>query len=154
MSFIKDLKISTKGGSLKCKIRHIKIHLRWAWQRFWLGYDERDIIDFDSSLNKRIAILLEEMLKRELYPMRIPAEIVGNTDTVLYYTLEQTKAIIDIIIHYFRMANEDTVLELHYGKKEVYAMHINDFKKIESIRKQNQDLAYEHLRMFLDQLWC
>ena len=153
MSFIKDLKDYTKGCNLKCKLLHTKLHLRWAFQRFWTGYDERDVMDFGYSLNKRIAMLLEQFLKTSNFTLKIPQEITKNSEIILYYTEDQTQTILNTVIEYFKMADEDYVLECYYNKKDVYVLNCEDYKRLESIRKQNQDLAYEHLRMFLDDIW-
>lgn len=153
MSFVKSLKKEIKGSNIKFKILHTKYHLCWAWQRFWKGFDGRDLMDFGNSLNKRIVILLEEFLKINDKPMKIPYEITGSKDVILYYTMHQTEAIIETMIEYFKMANEDFVYEYYFGKKDVFLLKFEDYLRVENIRKQNQELAYEHLKMFIDNIW-
>lgn len=98
-------------------------------------------------------MLLQEFLKEKDFLLKIPHEITNNPEITLYYTKEQTRMILDTIIEYFKMADEDYVLECNYNKKDIYVLNFEDYKRIENIRKQNQDLAYEHLKMFIDDIW-
>lgn len=137
--------------NLRCTLYEIKIEIKYALKRLWLGYDDKDIYDFDLMFKERTIILLEQYKKTYNCLFWCPDEYeIGNynEDCDRYVlTKEQSNVIIDTIIFHLKMSDNDYVEEMLYDKS------LNKYQYIESIRKQNQDMAMDLLKLFLDNLW-
>lgn len=168
-----EIKLGLKGqlsytlhnySSVRAILRNIKWELKYAWNRAWNGYDDADVFGFDESFRERMIVCLDRLEKTRHCLFIVPEEYkyqFCNTDEdndLKYFTDEQTSVIIQTIIFHLKMSDEDYVEKKLYGENiydEDYTwMNTrSDFLRIESVRKQNQDMAFDLLKMFWDQLW-
>ena len=63
MNTLKEFNNDTKGYSLKYKIYEFYWALRYAWQRAWRGYDDRDVFNCDYRFLERMLLILRDFKK-------------------------------------------------------------------------------------------
>lgn len=147
-----------KCNSLKWKIKELHWELRYAWKRAWYGYDDREIFAMNDMFRDRYINILKDYNKHRHCVWNIPEEyrdVLGE----FFFTDEQTDVIIDMMIFYLQMTDEDYVEKYIYGKncfdddfdfdKEF------DVKKISTaceIAHQNKELFMEMFNVFFWQL--
>lgn len=155
-----------KGCIFIYKIKHIFKELKWAFQRAWRGYDSRDIWGLNDRFIDRLIILLKDYKENchclwwcpEGYDWSKICEKDKVTECY-FFTSEQMEAIIDTLIFYLQMCDEDFVEKQLFGSNvfddgyEVGSRTLDDIRKIQKIRKQNQDAAIKLLGKLMDNLW-
>lgn len=163
---LKGLWSDIQKDSLRWKIDKTIDELKYAWQRAWKGYDNRELWGFDSMFLERTAIILEEYKKNhyglwwcpEGYDWSKTCEKDEWFDKYLF-SEEQMDAIIETLIFHLKMSDEDFVEKHLYGKNindDDYVIGCRskeDYIRIANVRKQNQDAAMDLLKLFMDDLW-
>lgn len=173
----KEIRLGLKGqfnyavhnySSVRSIIDHVWWEIKYAWRRAWYGYDDRDVFSFDQSFRDKMIVCLKELDKTRSSVFNVPDGYIGDvTDieediTEYYYNKhfsnEGTSKIIQEIVECLKMSDEDYVEKQLYGTniydKDYHWMNTReDFLRIESVRKENQDKAFDMLKMFWDQLW-
>lgn len=152
-------------SSIRVMLREIYWELRYAWQRAWKGYDARDIFNFNANCIDRMIVCLEEIKESKWGLLNVPEKYQDNyipgiqrNDTGCF-TEEETNHILETIIYYLRMSDEDNVEKQLYGTNcydDDYDYHditMDRIKSIEKERQANQDKAFDLLKMFWNQLF-
>lgn len=153
-----------KGMSIRGKIDRLYGELRWAWQRAWRGYDDREVWGLNDVLRDRLIILLQNYKKiyhclwwcPDGYDWSKVCEKDKFCDRYLF-SEEQIDVILDTLIFYLKMSDEN------YCEKELFGNNIydddyviknnNEYMRISNIIKQNQDAAFDLLKVIWDRLW-
>lgn len=155
-----------KGMSFSCKIREIGYELKYAFQRFWRGYEDVDVWAMDDQLKNRLIVLLQRYkeTKHCLWwcPEGYDWSRVCEKDKWMgrySFSSEQMDSIIDTWIFHLKMSDEDYVEKKLYGKNvydddyEVGCRSKEEIDRIWEVRKQNQDAAMKLLWLMIDELW-
>lgn len=150
---------SSKGCRLKHRIKRTYWDIRYAWQRAWNGYDYQDIFNMDNMFVKRYISILNDYNKCRHCVFNVPKQyrdVFGK----LFFTDEQTKVIIDMMIFHLEMMDEDYVEKMLYGKN-IYDddydfssdFSIERSMRISDIVDQNKELFMEMFNVFFWELW-
>ena len=155
-----------EGCALGYKIKCIYHELKWAWQRVWRGYDDRDVWNLNDRLLDRLIVLLCDYKDSkhclwwcpEGYDWSKVCELDKHSDKYVFNE-EQIDVIIDTFIFHLRMCNSDYV-EKKLFEKNVYDDNYKigcrtekENYRIWNVRKQNQDAAIKLLGLLMDELW-
>ena len=153
---LKDCRQEVKGTGVKFKLRHLHHHLKWAWQRAWRGYDDPDVWGCTDTMRDRLIDILEDYKKNRHCNWNVPSECpTHNIIYGSYYSTEWTDALIDTLLFHIKMSDEDYCFSMVYPEFDILK-GVYDKEKImraHRIRKQNQDAAFELLKIFWDELW-
>lgn len=147
----------TKGCKLRHRISELYWDIRYAWQRVWDGYDNRDIFAMYDNFIERYKAILKDYKKCHYGLFNIPNEYkdVFNKD---YFDENETNTIIDTMIFHLEMINEDYVEKLLYGKNvydddyDVSGYH-KRCNQIYTIMDQNKNAFMKLFSTFFWQLW-
>lgn len=155
-----------KGMSIRGKIDRLYTELKWAWQRAWRGYDDREVWCIDGSIRDRLIVLLQDYKNSYHCLWWCPDEYdwsqVCEKDKIsdrYLFSEEQINVIIDILIFHLKMSDEDYCEKILYGSNcydddyKVGDRTNDDYIRIADIRKQNQDAAFDLLKILWNQLW-
>lgn len=149
---------------IKFKLKEFSRELKYGWQRFWDGYDAREIFCTCDMFRLRYMDILEKYKKQTFISWWCPEGYeIGTRDSVGNYILtdEQQEIILDIMIHHLKMMDEDYVIKIKYGidiEADDYLIRIQelkskDYEMIDSIIKQNKKCFFKLFDMFNFQLW-
>lgn len=153
-----------EGGSLRFKVEHILDELKYAWQRVWNGYDSRDVWALSDRTIDRFIVLLQDY-KENCHclwwcPDGYDWNKVCEYDELAcryVFSKKQMDIIIDTLIFHLQMSDEDFVEKKLYGNNiyddDYVAKDLKTHKRIWTIRKQNQDIALNLLKLLWDELW-
>lgn len=149
----------TKGNSLKFRLKELYWDIYYAWKRVWDGYDDRDIFDMSDMFRDRYIAILKDYNKNRHCCWNVPEQyrdVLGQ----LFFTDEQTKVIIDMMIFHLEMMDEDYAEKYIYGKncfdKDYDWLKDFNLKKCNHIRnvvEQNKELFMEMFNIFFLELW-
>lgn len=151
-------------SSIRWTFDHMCRELKYAWQRAWRGYDSGNVFGFNDKFRDCMIVCLERLDETRQTLFTVPEEYEADFDDIKeewglrVFTDEQTSAILQTIIFHLKMSDDD------YVEKQLYGKNIYDddydwnktgeqYLKIEAVRKQNQDMAFDLLKIFWDQLW-
>lgn len=153
-----------------CGIRYIiniittLLHeFKFAYQRAMYGFDVYDVVGFNSSIVNRLLIIIEDFKNNNKILFFSPNGYeIGEYDeqTNRYYiNKEVSDTILETLIFHLKMSDEDYVTKQLYGKNiydddyDFNKILFKDYVRIENVRKQNQDRAFDLIKLFIDQLW-
>ena len=155
------LKGCMKGKSIhyfRSWIRDLIWEIKYAWQRAWRGYDNRDVFDLDICMRDRLIILLTELRNTHYGLFNVPEKYRGMFDKT-YFNENQTDTIIDTMIYHLKMSNREYVEKVLYGKEVFEFNELNSternnmYKRAYAIATQNKDLAFDLIKDFFWELW-
>ena len=132
--------------------------LIYAWQRAWLGYDYRELLNYDSIFRIRTIEIFKQLKKDRLSLFNMPEEYRDSFNS-LFLTSEQTDMVLDIMIYHLQMMDEDYVEKVLYGKNiydddyDFDCRTIDDYKHISNIMKQNKEAFMKLFNLFFYELW-
>ena len=132
--------------------------LIYAWQRAWLGYDYRELWNYDSIFRIRTIEIFKQLKKDRLSLFNMPEEYRDSFNS-LFLTSEQTDMVLDIMIYHLQMMDEDYVEKVLYGKNiydddyDFDCRTIDDYKHISNIMKQNKEAFMKLFNLFFYELW-
>ena len=155
-----------KGCAFGYKVKCIYHELKWAWQRAWKGYDNRDVWNLNDRLLDRLIVLLYDYKNNkhclwwcpEGYDWSNVCELDKHSDKYVFNE-EQIDVIIDTLIFHLKMCNADYVEKMLFEKNvydddyKIGCRTEKDNRKIWNVRKQNQDAAIKLLGLLMDELW-
>lgn len=166
LGFKDELQRLYKIKSIRHRISELRYAIKYGIERFWNGYDSRDLWAFNSMFKDRTISILERYKQiyhclwwcHEGYDWSKVCEQDKHCGRY-YFEKEQIEAIIDTLIFHLQMSDPDYCEKQLFGTNiyddsYVYGCRSNeDWMKIERIRKQNQDLAMDLLKVLMDELW-
>lgn len=154
---LKEYRTQCRNCSLKYKIKNVFRNLIYAWQRAWLGYDYRELWNYDSIFRIRTIEIFKRLKKDRLSLFNMPEEYRDNFNS-LFLTSEQTDMVLDIMIYHLQMMDEDYVEKVLYGKNiydddyDFDCRTIDDYKHISNIMKQNKEAFMKLFNLFFYEL--
>lgn len=152
-------------SNIKFKIKEFFRELKYGWQRFWDGYDAREVFCMNDMFRYRYINILNRYKKNSISSWWCPEGYeLGEKDNwanMYILTDEQQEAIIDTMIHHLNMTDEDYVIKMKYGidiEADDYLIRICELKSkeheiINSVMQQNARLFFKLFDMFYFQLW-
>ena len=151
--FIKD---SILGWTFQFKkynnIRYFFKELKWGWQRFIRGYDDRALLNGDIFIREFIINLLR-------HKIRYDVALLAATDDEGYRLgtwFSRIEGNIELrkMIKYFILSDEDALKQYLYGDKwyDLNPIEINN-QEIYNKRKEYSIKALNYLKKYYDELW-
>lgn len=131
-----------KGACLKTKLRELKWQLRYAFQRFWRGYDDVDVFALYDRFNERMVATLKDFRKSNdgLW-----------TDGKAQLTVEETNKAIEKMITHFEKADVDGWVDLDFDPQTKEGMKA--IKKFSDEATAQQMAALRDFVKWFYQLW-
>ena len=139
---IKDFFKRYKGMGLRYIPKTLIRELRYAFQRFWRGYDDVDVFSIYDRFNERMIVTLKQFLKHNNGIWSTPKKQL---------TKSETDAIIEKMLYYFEHSDIDGWKELDLDPSKV-----EDREAIEKISVQatlNQNAALKMFQKWFYDLW-
>lgn len=153
----------TKQGNLKYRLKELKRNLKYAWQRSWRGWDDREMFNIHTSFIERKKEILKEYRKKHWGLFNIPEKYRSMFDNRFHFNEEETNMIIDTMIYHLELLDEDNVEKILYGKygKNIYDddydflsdMSLEKCKRISAVVEQNKESFMYLFNLFFWQLW-
>lgn len=156
--YLKEYKIQYKNCGLKCKIENIFRVICYAWQRAWLGYDYRELLDYSSMFRIRTIDIFKRFKKDHVILFNTPEEYRDSFNS-LFLTSEQTDMVLDTMIYHLQMMDEDYVEKVLYGKNiydddyDFDCRTLGDHKRICNVMNQNKNAFMKLFNLFFWDLW-
>lgn len=154
-----------KGDGLKCILYDLKLELKYAFKRAWLGYDDVDVFSYFSRFTTRTILVLEKLKETHVGVWWVPEESehyndLGSEDELTgcrVFSEEETDVIIETMIWHLKMTDDDFVEKQLYGNNvydDDYRMKNKDeFVRIGHVMEQNKDAFMKLFKMFFYDLW-
>ena len=149
----------TKGMFFIGRLNRMRREFVYAWERAWRGYDRAEVWNIDSVFRERYIEILKDYKKYGHGLFNVPKKY-RNDFNKLFFTDEETGAIVDTLIFHLEMMNDDFVEKKLYGKncfdddydfKKDFS--IEKHKHIAAIVEQNKDLFMDLFKDFFWELW-
>lgn len=150
---------ATRGMSFIGRLNRMRRELIYAWERVWQGYDRTEVWNIDSTFRERYIEILKDYRKCGHGLFNVPEKYRKDFNK-LFFTEEETAAIVDTLIFHLEMMNDDFVEKKLYGKNCFDDDY--DFKKdismekskhISAIVEQNKDMFMDLFKDFFWELW-
>lgn len=150
-----------KGESFKYKLKLIKREFVIGFQRFWKGYADEDWYDLDTNFRDKMILLLSEFKDhyccewKEAGSEFINLEEIHTNDKRIYYTKEESDAILDTMIFHLRMMDGDYVVDMKLEQEGVSENDVDCdfFVQCHNIANQNKQAFFKLFDKFYYQLW-
>lgn len=130
-------------SSYRRRIMTMMVELRYAWQRLWNGYDDREVFDLGFRFAERMPALLKQYKKYSDVRFKDP-------DTGRDLSGGETNNVIDSLIYYFERCSETDVY------KRIYGVALEDDEccksRCRAAYEESQRCRAEALRLFSK--WC
>ena len=158
---LKDFFINSRKE--KIRLRHFFRKLRWelkyAWCRAWRGYDDVDFFECFEMFRRRMIRIFEDFINHGHGLLNLPNQS-EHYDELLkrfpkgYFDEKNTELIYQTMIFHLQMMDEDYVEKILYGDN-VYNddYKVEDYKRINSVMKQNKDAFMKLFSLFYYNLW-
>ncbi len=142
-----------KGAGLGCKLTVIFVNLKYAWQRVWRGYDDRDLYDCNIMFRDRMKKTLESLRHEQFFRMWAVPEQYANDFENKWFSNEQVDAILDTMLFHLKMMDDSYVEKLLYKERILemgYSCNLteNEYIRIYTIRDQNKDAFMKLFNLF------
>lgn len=135
------------------KVKFFFRNLKWAFQRFFRGYDDRMFWCLNDYIKQHMVIGLRWYVENNMFCYPKPQHL-WKDDNIEFYTGEETENILRKIIKHLILSDEDIAEKYLYGsqwneipKKE------QDFKQLYAFMKKNHNKAFDLLREYYSHLW-
>lgn len=157
-SSLKEYRTQYKNCSLKYKIENIFRDIYYAWQRVWLGYDYRELWNYDLMFRIRTIEIFKRLKNDRLTLFNMPEEYRDSFNS-LFLTNEQTNMVLDTMIYHLQMMDEDYVEKVLYGKNiydddyDFNCRTMDDYKRICNVMNQNKNAFMKLFNLFFWDLW-
>ena len=155
---LKEYRTQYRNCSLKYKIKNVFKDFIYAWQRAWLGYDYRELWNYDSIFRIRTIEIFKRLKKDRFTLFNMPEEYIDSFNS-LFLTSEQTNMVLVTMIYHLQMMDEDYVEKVLYGKNiydddyDFSCRTIDDYKHISNIMKQNKEAFMKLFTLFFYELY-
>lgn len=164
---LKDLFKRNKGNRLRWKLHNLKYELKYALQRAWLGYDNRDVWACESMFQERMILILKEFRNTHYCLWWVPEEsehynklgYLDNVSNKRCFNEEETDTIIDMMIWHLKMMDDDFVEKQLFGtciEDDDYIVGLrthDDYLRIFNVREQNKKCFMKLFNLFYYDLW-
>lgn len=120
-----------EGCSLRYKIDRFFWEIRYAWQRAWRGYSYPDVFNFDTNMEDRFIVLMQEYKDNLHSLLNKPEHLVDKSLGIDGYshTEEETHAILEKMIELAKAAQYDWDADLSFSSTEEYLEYGRKIKR-------------------------
>lgn len=142
-----------KGCRLIYKLKELRWDIKYAWQRAWRGYDDRDVFALSGMFVEKYKAILNDYRKNRYGLFKVPEECMDDYNK-LFFNEEETDMILDTILFRLEMTDEDYVEKKLYGKNvydddyDFNAISIDKCKYIFEVMDQNKNAFMELFSTF------
>ena len=105
----------TKGCRFLHRLKELRWSLKYAWQRAWRGYDDRDVFALSGMFIEKYKAILNDYRKNHYTLFNVPEEYMNDYNK-LFFNEEETDMFIDTMLSRLEMIDEDAVEKILYGK--------------------------------------
>lgn len=135
---------------IKCFFRNLK----WAWQRFCRGYDDRMIWCLNDYIKQYLVTGLRIYVQNNISCYPKPRHLWKDKNVIEYYTGSETENLLRKMIKHILLSDEEVVEKFLYGSQwDEVSDTTEEWRKQYNFMKSNYNKAFDLLRQHYGHLW-